>query len=230
LLKCRAVPQLFHSFFTALPTTTTMAHLNTKQLELMHVAMAAWFEKDARSFTTIDLDKETCGVYSPHTFEVYRGFIIGSSSVHCTFTTLDIGLSDRLGDLDHTGDWYSRALDEHELTVDFELVASLGRNVIDTFYYQHFRAKVYSYWRRRSIEQRIMQPYYRPLSTEEWYTEIEEALAMMVWKGEGQMTERRFFLLARGVLACNELFPPADHDPLYDRFAAEEPEAVEVDV
>jgi len=203
-----------------------MAHLSSKQLELLHLAMAAWFDSNPQNFTPIDLDKHSCGVYQPRTFEVYRGFIIGSDSVHRTFVTLDIGLSDKLGDLDHKGDWLSRPLDEHELTSDFELIASLGRNVIDLFYYEHFRSLVYSYWRYRSVEQRIMQPYYRPFQSDEWFEEIEEALAQMVWRGEGQMTERRFFLCGVGVIACNKLFPAPEDDPLY-RFA-EEP--IEIDL
>lgn len=192
-----------------------MANLSRKQLELMHVAMASWFEQDPHGFTTIDLNQETCGVYVPHSFSVYRGFIIGTNSVAGKFVSLDIGLSDRLGELDHTGDWFSRALDIHEETSNYAMVESLGMDVIDLFYYEHFRAKIYSYWRYRNIEQRIMQPYYRPFETDEWFKEVEEALATMVWRGEGQMTERRFFLCGVGVLICNEMFPPSPNDELY---------------
>jgi hypothetical protein len=205
-----------------------MTHLSTKQLELMHLAMAAWFEADPHGFTTIDLNKQSCGVYTPHTFEVYRGLIIGSTSVCGMFVSLDIGLSDKLGDLDSKGDWHSRPLETEEMSPDWELVAGLGRDLIDLFYYEHFRKKVYSYWRLRTVEQRIMNPYFRPFTTDEWFHELEGALEMMVWKGEGQMTERRFFLCGVGVIACNQLFPPPEHDPLY-RFA-EDRETIEIDV
>lgn len=198
------------------PYNTSVSHLTRDQVQLLHVAAAAWFQDKAFNdcFFSVDLDKETCGLYTPHTFTVYRGFIIGASSIHGWFTTLDIGLSDRLGDLDSSGDWYSRSLEEHEDTADFELVASLGRNVIDLFYHQYFRKRVYSYWRNRTIEQRIMQPYYRPFESDPWFYEIEEALAYMVMKGEGQMTDRRFFLCGQGVNICNEMFPHKPDDEL----------------
>lgn len=192
-----------------------MSHLSTSQLELMHVAMSAWFKAGVDCFTTIDLNTQTCGVYTPHTFEVYRGFIIGSESVHGMYRTLDIGLSHQLGDLDHNGDWWSRFLQVHEESDDWELVAGLGRDVIDLFYYEHFREKIYSFWRNSNIEQRIMNPYYRPFQTDDWYYEIEEALARMVMHGEGQMTERRYFMCAKGIIACNWLFPVSPDDELY---------------
>lgn len=208
-----------------------MSAFTDAQLELMHLALAAWLERDPHGFSVVDLDQHTCGVYTPHTFEIYRGFIIGSSTqapFASTYVTLDIGLSTRLGDLDRNGDWYSRLLDVHEESSYWECVASLGRNLIDSFYYAHFRAQVFTHWRYRDVENRIMVPYFRPNRSDEWYDEIEDALAMMVYKGEGQMTDRRFFLCGRGIDACNEMFPPPALDEPFVLTEEKEPEEITV--